>query len=124
MRIDQFERLQKLSEDLTDLILIEADPARWPQAGVALSHLTNTHKRSRYLAKKNANATLALLTRLDTLTHTIQRRSSTDPVDDSGDLDREIQAAEKQANETLARATKMIGDMDRFDAHLKRGKRD
>lgn len=101
MRADQYDKLKTLSERLTDVVLIEVDPEKWP-GGVDLATLSRDARGDRYWCKKNAAATLTLLTKIQSLTGMVERSQSgsTPPqpeVDDEADLDREIRSAEREA---------------------------
>lgn len=108
MRQDQFEKLQKLEEELTDVFLQEADPKLWPGAGVTPANMEAQTRGDRYWCKKNAVATIAMMTRIGNLTGMIQRAAAgIEPdADDKGDsLDQEVQNAEKEAKKLLAQLT-------------------
>lgn len=115
MRDDQYQRLKSLTEKLTDVVLEEADPASWPGDGMT----TETWRKleaadakeaqrirgDRYWSKKNAAATLSLLTRVYTIAGIVER-SAPAPAGNGGedredDLDKEIKAAEKEAKTIL-----------------------
>lgn len=92
MRADQYERLKVLSEGLTDVVLVEADPATWSRKKVA----TGKHgakyfngDRNLYWRKKQATATLNILTRIHALVHVIERQAVKEPTtpDDAADKD-------------------------------------
>jgi len=108
MRQDQYERLQRLHEELTDVFLDEADPARWPGHGLQPSAMDQQTRGDRYWCKKGAVATIALMTRISNLTDIVQRSSAagTDQpeavVDTAQDeLDAQVRAAEKEAAKLL-----------------------
>lgn len=114
MRDDQYQRLKSLSEKLTDVVLDEADPASWPGDGMTTDAWRKLEaidpkeaqrvRGDRYWSKKNANATLSLLTRVYTITGIIERSvpAPTGEADDRGDdLDKEIKDAEKEAAKIL-----------------------
>jgi hypothetical protein len=114
MREEQYQRLKSLSEKLTDVVLDEADPASWPGDGMT----TETWRKleaadakeaqrirgDRYWSKKNAAATLSLLTKIYTISGIIER-SAPAPAgegnDQDDDLDKEIRDAEKEATKIL-----------------------
>lgn len=107
MRQDQFEKLQELSEKLTDVVLVEADPETWPGAGWKPNELTKEQRGDRYWSKKNAVATLSLIGRIHQLTDAV-RAASADGGADAGavtnpeeELDAEIDSAEKEAAKLL-----------------------
>lgn len=106
MRADQYERLQALSEQLTDVFLEEADPEKWPGAGVALQSIDKATRGDRYWSKKNAAATVMLIGRVENLVGTIQQDSNqghgaASVSDTESELDQEIAAAEKEAAKLL-----------------------
>ena len=72
MRQDQYERLQALSDKLTDVFLDEADPSNWPGVGILPNQMESATRGDRYWCKKNAVATVSLLQRVHTLTSNVQ----------------------------------------------------
>lgn len=106
MRQDQFEKLQALSEKLTDVVLVEADPDHWPGSGWKPVELTKEQRGDRYWSKKNAVATLSLIGRIHQLTDAIRLASNAGNgggavVDSEDELDAEVAAAEKEASKLL-----------------------
>lgn len=104
MRQDQFEKLQTLSERLTDVALEEADPDNWHGKGLTPDQMTRETRGDRYWCKKNAVATLSLIQRIHGLTDQIRKASAAGEGGESGavtgtedELDNEINAAEKEA---------------------------
>lgn len=111
MRQDQYEKLQALSEKLTDVFLSEADPDNWPGSGWNPAQLTKEQRGDRYWSKKNAVATLSIITKVAQLTTVIQESSnagtgSANVVDDEGGLDADILQAEKEAAKLLDQMTR------------------
>lgn len=109
MRQDQFERLQALTEKLTDVFLAEANPDEWPGCGLKPSQMDQQTRGDRYWVKKNAAATLTVIMKTTTLVGVIQQRSTgggaggvadAEPEGDDG-LDAEMRAAEKEADRLL-----------------------
>jgi len=111
MRQDRFIRLQELSERLTDVVLDEANPDAWPGAGAPLESLSRDDRGDRYWCKKNAAATLSLLTKTISLLPFARKAldpnaapGDTGPVDDhEGDIAAEMKDAEAQAEKLLAK---------------------
>ncbi|MDN7497921.1 hypothetical protein QZM89_22220 [Burkholderia gladioli] len=106
MRQDQYERLQALSEKLTDVFLGEADPDTWPGAGIQLATMDKATRGDRYWSKKNAAGTVMLIGRVHTLIGQIQLGSSAGDGAASlttaeEELDQEVAAAEKEAERLL-----------------------
>lgn len=107
MRQDQFEKLQELSEKLTDVVIDEADPANWPGSGWKPIELTKEQRGDRYWSKKNAVATLSLIGRIHQLTSAIRLASNGGATGGAGveepedALDAEVAAAEKEAGKLL-----------------------
>lgn len=108
MRLDQYERLQKLEEELTEVFLGEADSKRWPGLGIEPANMDRDTRGDRYWCKKNAVATMSLIVRVTHLIGHIQSLDTTPPPesDDSeavDHLDAEIASAEKEATKLLDR---------------------
>lgn len=117
MRQDQYEKLQELTEKLTDAFIGEADPAVWPGHGVAIAAMDQQTRGDRYWCKKNAAATLSVIVRTTSLIGIIQQRSlagvaggvpapEQEQEDDS--LDAEVRAAEKEAKRLLDKMQKSM----------------
>jgi hypothetical protein len=106
MRQDQYEKLQAMSEKLTDVFLAEADPDNWPGSGWNPQQLTKEQRGDRYWSKKNAIATLSVITKITQLTGVIQESSAAgvgaaNVTEDEDGLDAEIRQAEKEAAKLL-----------------------
>jgi hypothetical protein len=111
MRQDQYERLQGLQEKLIDVALDESDPDKWPGAGIQPSAMDQQTRGDRYWQKKNAVATIALTLRIEALIGRTQgfgttpgspdASASDDAADAATNVDREVQAAEKDAKRLL-----------------------
>jgi len=115
MRQDQYEKLQELTEKLTDAFIGEADPAVWPGNGVAIAAMDQQTRGDRYWCKKNAAATLSVIVRTTNLIGIIQMRSGgggaggvPDPeqAQEETSLDAEMKAAEKEASKLLDKLQK------------------
>lgn len=106
MRADQYEKLQALSERLTDVFLDEAEPEKWPGHNIEPGAMDQKTRGDRYWCKKNAVATLTLVGRVAGLTDLIQKQSNAGNgaagvTDEEATLDAEINAAEKEASKLL-----------------------
>lgn len=106
MRQDQYEKLQALSERLTDVFIDEAEPEKWPGHNIAPGAMDQQTRGDRYWCKKNAVATLTLIGRVAGLTELIQKQSNAGNgaagvTEEEASLDAEISAAEKEANKLL-----------------------
>lgn len=122
MRIDQYAKLQDLAEKLTDAFIGEADPDKWPGAGLEPGQMDQQTRGDRYWCKKNAAATLSVIVRTTSLIGIIQQRSNLVPTDDGGvvvqfegggttegsSIDAEIKSAEKEASKLLAKMQKTM----------------
>ncbi len=110
MRDDQYTRLKALTEKLTDVVLTEADPDKWPGFSQELAFLSREDRGDRYWCKKNAAATLSVLMRVHNLVGVIERdgRAPTEPLAEEGesDLDKEVSAAEREAKAILTKLAK------------------
>lgn len=99
MRDDQRTRLEELSDTLTEVVLDEADPKGWPGDGIPLDAMSKDERGDRYWCKKNAAATLALLTKLHTV---LDRAAAGQGAGEEGDdMEDEINKAEKEAKKRL-----------------------
>ncbi|MCC6196798.1 MAG: hypothetical protein IT518_20280 [Burkholderiales bacterium] len=108
MRLDQYDRLQALQERLTDTVLQEADPDRWPGEGKELAALTREERGDRYWCKRNAAATLSIIMKVHTLLGATHARGVARPneTDDEVDLEQEVRQAEKEAAAILEKMQK------------------
>lgn len=113
MRQDQYERLQALEEKLTDVFLGEAEPEKWPGAGLEAGAMDQQTRGDRYWCKKNAVATLSLVQRVGNLIGQVQGAGTgTTPPGGEGEdgegrdhLDAEVRAAEKEAERLMRELT-------------------
>lgn len=108
MRQDQYERLQALSEKLVDVFADEAEPANWSGAGLLPKDMAREDRGDRYWCKRNAAATMVLVLRVETLIGQQQGQPTAPAQTDDGeaDLDKEVAAAERDAERLLARVRK------------------
>jgi hypothetical protein len=101
MRQDQYEKLQALEEQLADVFIAEAEPAKWPGAAIEPANMDAQTRGDRYWCKKNAVATLSLIQRVGVLIGSVQASGAgTTPAaegDEAESLDADIKAAEKEA---------------------------
>jgi hypothetical protein len=100
MRPDQRERLDELSEKLTDVVLDEADPDLWPGQGMHVGDMTQEQRGDRYWCKKNATASIALLLRVQQVTANTPAALGRDALKDK-EIDTAIAKADQQAAEFL-----------------------
>ncbi|WP_342052002.1 MULTISPECIES: hypothetical protein [unclassified Cupriavidus] len=124
MRKDQYERLQTLTEKLTDVFLDEANPETWPGHGITAGQMDQQTRGDRYWVKKNAAATLTVIMKTTSLIGVIQQRSaggSADGVSPDAEepecLDSEVRAAEKEAQLLLNKLGGAIGK-EAFDKRV------
>lgn len=101
MREDQRKRIEELQEKLVEVLLLEADPDMWPGDKKTPADLTRDERGDRYWCKKNAAATLSVLTKTMSLTE-YQYRQAVNPANDDVDMDKEISKFEKAAEKKLA----------------------
>jgi hypothetical protein len=121
MREDQYLRLQVLSEELTDALLEELDPAEWPAAGILPKNLTKDQRGDRYWSKKNAAATLTLIMKTESLINYVQQPEAAVETGETGDtqvdIDREIDSAEQKAARLLDKVEQQRLKRE-FDQHI------
>lgn len=115
MRQDQYEKLQELTEKLTDVFLNEADPDKWPGANLESGTMDQQTRGDRYWCKKNAAATLTVIMKTANLVGVIQQRSAAGEQggasvegekEEEESLDAEIARAEKEAAKLLDQVQK------------------
>lgn len=111
MRDEQYVKLKALLVKLTDVVLVEADPAQWNGEGKPLVDLTREERGDRYWCKKNAAATLSVLMRVVNLVSVIERDNRPGDIPAASepgetDLDKEVAAAEREAKQILTKLAK------------------
>lgn len=120
MRQDQFDRLLKIEEKLTDIFMDEADPSAWPGLGKASAKLSAGDRKERYLFKRAAAETAQLLVRTQLLIGQAGGQGTT-PSDlpaqteeEDNDIEREVVSAERDADRMrsalFARVSKTVLD--------------
>ena len=104
MTPDHWRKIRQLSEQLVEVALQEADPTNWPGAGKTPRELSRDERGDRVWTKRDAFATLAIVNTLQRLTG-VQYLRTVDPLQDraadEGDLDAELDAAEREAEKIL-----------------------
>ncbi|KGA30232.1 hypothetical protein [Pectobacterium odoriferum] len=109
MHNDYKSRLTVLSDKLTDTVLTEADPDNWPGAGKTIDKHTKQERGDRYWFKKNAAATLTLLTKVHSLIgmHTRGGKPGEGKTDDEAfGLGQQVAQAEREAAAIIERLQK------------------
>lgn len=106
MRPDQLARLAALSEKLADVMLEEADPDLWPGAGKPMDEWTKDERGNRVWIKKNANATMTLLLRVEQLRVVDEGRPPGGGDDPDEEERRMIDRAERAARDLMERTRK------------------
>lgn len=105
MRQDQYERLQALEEKLTEVLLTEADPEKWPGHGLEPAAMDQQTRGDRYWCKKGAVATISLTQRVCALIGSVQMAGAgttpSEGAEPTDHLDEEVRAAEKEAAKLL-----------------------
>ena len=118
MRDDQYLRFKQLGEELIEVSLEELDPKNWSGHGLTLAELSRNMRGDRYWAKKNANQTLTLVIKMQSLSGMIERAqkgTADQPLSAEGEsvadeLDKRIKSAERQAAAILERAHSRADD--------------
>lgn len=112
MRPDQFQRLEALQEKLVDTLMDEANPENWAGGDKKLEKLTREERGDRYWCKKNAAATLTLITKTLALEHFRSKGVPEGEATSEDDgLDKEIDSAERKAAKLLeAYQAKQVGN--------------
>ncbi len=108
MRQDQYLRLQELTEKLTDAFIQEANPDKWPGAGLEVAAMNQQTRGDRYWSKKNAAATLTVIMKTTNLLGMVQMGGAEvgapdgeKSAEEDAGLDAEIANAEKEAQRLL-----------------------
>ena len=105
MREDQHKSLQDLSEKLTDVAIKEIDPDQWPGSQIPIDQQDSKIRGDRYWHKKNGVATISLIMRINNLVDVVRKNSAAGvgaaAVDDADELDQDIKACEKQADDLM-----------------------
>ena len=119
MRDDQLKRLEAMQEKLIDALVVEMDPDVWPGAfdekgnRKLPAELTQEERGDRYWCKKNAAATLTIITKVESLQsfrNRYQVNSEVESVEDDGaDMDKEIKRHEKNAEQLLKKFQSRMG---------------
>lgn len=102
MRPDQIQRLAELQERLADRFLNEADPNNWNGGDKLPANMTRDERGDSYWCKKNAAATLMLMTGVEKLQSNTKEALGRDPYEEE-DLDAQIKKAEARAREAAER---------------------
>lgn len=108
----QIAKLAALTDKLVDVVVVEADPANWTGGNTLPEKLSRDERGDRYWCKKNAAATLAVLTRVESLTQRATQAGAGGEIDADPDVSREIAAAEKLAEKRLAELGKNVHRLD------------
>lgn len=109
MRLDQFIKLQALSEKLADVVIMDADSVNWSGAGLTASNMDQQTRGDAYWSRKLALSSISVLRGVQGLIHTTQQYGDTPPPsapaaeDETPSLDAEIAQAEKDARVVLER---------------------
>lgn len=111
MRLDQFAKLQDLSEKLADVVITDVDPRSWAGAGLTAAAMTQTQRGDAFWSRKMALSSISVLVRVQGLIHATQQFGDTpppgaptaDPVEEPPSLDAEIAQAERDAAKVLER---------------------
>jgi hypothetical protein len=110
MRLDQFLKLQALSEKLADVVILDADAVNWSGAGLTASKMDQQTRGDAYWSRKIALSSISVLRGIQGLIHSTQQFGDTPPApagepaqDEPPSLDAEIAQAEKDARAVLDR---------------------
>ena len=111
MREDQKAMLEELQEKLFDAMIIEANPDHWPGGNNLPMDMTQEERGDRFWCKKNAAATMTLLTKSLSIDHF--KEGARDPAkpDDGGDLDSELKRLEREAAQQVEGFNRRYGHL-------------
>lgn len=108
---EQASKIEALQSKLIDELLFEADPDNWPGTFSETGErkhpfeMTQEERGDRFWSKKNANATLSLINKIESLSFWRNRGTRPNPLseDQETDLEKEIAKNEKIAETMLNR---------------------
>lgn len=103
MTPEQLVKLQVLSEKLFDVVVVEVDPASWSGDGKRPRDMTKDERGDAVWCRRQAAASLALLTQVQRLTHSLDTGIPVEPTPDDCDLDQEVSAAMREASKLMDR---------------------
>lgn len=110
MKLETFRRIEELQEKLAEVVLIEADPVNWTGGDVLPKDLTQEERGDRYWCKKNAAATMSLLTKACSLMNFDgKHQEPPEQTDDNPELDKQVASAEKDAMRLLDKFNQRFG---------------
>lgn len=109
MRADQFQKLEGIVERLSDVFIVEADPANWTGSGVMPADMTPDIRGNRHWDRKGAVGTATVLAHsLNLIKHYRERAALSPggvlPEDETAMLDKNIRSAEQRAEKAAAAA--------------------
>lgn len=108
MTPEQVVKLQALSEKLFEVVVVEVDPASWSGDGKRPRDMTKDERGDAVWCRRQAAASLALLTQVQRLTHSLETGMPIEPSTDIEDLDQAIALAEKDAGKLIKESNKHI----------------
>lgn len=111
MREDQIKRLEKASEQLCDVFLLEADPQVWPGTNQSPDEWNPQVRGDRVWMKKNAIATGGVIAHtLNLIKHHRERNAAgfNSPRDTGNEVEEQIKQAERQAKEATERVLRKM----------------
>src|SRR6187455_1366557 len=111
MRLDQFEKLQRLGEKVLDVFLLEADPENWPGKGIKPGDMDAKTRGDVFWTRKTAVSAAVLYNRIEGIVGRMEMLGAgsatppRDPEEEERDAERtmedEIKSAEKEARALL-----------------------
>ena len=97
---DHKTKLEDLTDKLIDVVIEESNPFNWSGGTKKMSAMSAKERGDRHWDKKNAVATLTIVTKVQTLLGMIERKVA--PTDqETFDLGKQVAEAEKEANKIL-----------------------
>jgi hypothetical protein len=101
MRPDQVQQLQKLSEDLADRFIGDADSTLWSGAGKTPADMSQQERGDAYWCRKMAMATAGVLRFTLDIAKAAGVNELPDDIEREADLDKQIGEAERRAKAAL-----------------------
>lgn len=106
MQDSDYARLKHVAEKLAVVAISDADPANWDAPGITPGAMTQKQRGDAYWCRKLAAQTLTVLTKVMTVTGTIERATNSDePPDfeaaDAKRVNRQVATARREAKKML-----------------------
>lgn len=105
------KQLDELADQITAVLIDEANPANWDGAGIPSAYLDKDQRGNRFWDKKNCTATAALLLKVHAIIDAVEdaekgRKRRDGARVDLADLNEELAQAKREAKKVMERIGK------------------